>query len=226
MRDLELHIKTSEYREHSKKLQSSEKVTDDEMSRKIVHRTLEKGVHPEDTENREHSRNSRKKQTGVDIGNVNVTVSIRDNQCSVGVSDFIEHSQNSPSNGEPKMDKGEANMSFSAGDGQYLVAASEFREVSSNSRVESEYLQGTHHKQSATSVCISEPSKFSRDSLGGVDSKVSVPKFSWFKSMSQIVGLTAAWQQSKVEGNPMGVNTAGNAKTNPNPVHTEFKFFL
>ena len=44
--------------------------------------------------------------------------------------------------------------------------------------------------------------------------------------MSQIVGLTAAWQQSKVEGNPVGVNTACNAKTNPNPVHTEFNFFL
>ena len=44
--------------------------------------------------------------------------------------------------------------------------------------------------------------------------------------MSQIVGLTAAWQQSKVEGNPMGANTASNAKTNTNPVHTEFNFFL
>ena len=64
------------------------------------------------------------------------------------------------------------------------------------------------------------------DSLGDVGSNVSVPKFSWFKSMSQIVGLTAAWQQNKVEGNPVGANTAGNAKTNPNPVHTEFNFFL
>ena len=44
--------------------------------------------------------------------------------------------------------------------------------------------------------------------------------------MSQIVGLTAAWQQNKVEGNSMGANTAGNAKTNSNPVHTQFNFFL
>ena len=44
--------------------------------------------------------------------------------------------------------------------------------------------------------------------------------------MSQIVGLTAAWQQSKVEGNPVGAITAGNAKTNPTPSHTEFNFFL
>ena len=36
--------------------------------------------------------------------------------------------------------------------------------------------------------------------------------------MSQIVGLTAAWQQNKVEGNPVGANTTSNAKTNSNPV--------
>ena len=178
------------------------------------------------SENREHSQNSWKKQAGVDIGNVNVTVSNRGNQCSAGSSDFQEHSQNSLSNGEPKVDKGEVNVSFSDGDSQCLAMASEFREVSSNSQVETECSQGTHHKQNTKSVCISKPSEYSRDSLGVVSSNISVPKFSWFKSMSQIVGLTAAWQQNKVEGNPMGANTASNAKTNSNPVHTEFNFFL
>ena len=144
----------------------------------------------------------------------------------MGVSDFLEHSQNSLSNGEPKVDTGEMNMSFGVRNSQCLALASEFREASSNSWVESECSQGTHHEQSAKSVCISKPSEFSRDSLGGVGSNISVPKFSWFKSMSQIVGLTAAWQQNKVEGNPMGANTASNAKTNSNPVHTEFNFFL
>ena len=141
-------------------------------------------------------------------------------------SDFPEHSQNSLPNGEPKVSTGEANVSFGVHNGQCLVAASEFRELSSNSWVESECSQGTHHKQSAQSVCISEPSEFSRDSLGGVGSNVSVPKFSWFKSMSQIVGLTAALQQNKVEGNPRRANPASNAKTNSNSVHTEFNFFL
>ena len=155
-----------------------------------------------------------------------MTVSIREDQCSAGVSDFLEHSQNSLSNGQPKVDTGDVNVLFSVCDGQCLTAASEFREVSSNSRVESECSQGTHNKQGTKSVCISYPSEFSRDSLGGVGSNVSVPKFSWFKSMSQIVGLTAAWQQNKVDGNPVGANTAGNAKTNSNPVHTEFNFFL
>ena len=117
-------------------------------------------------------------------------------------------------------------MSFGVRNSQCFTAVSKFREVSSNLRVESECSQGTHHEQSAKSVCISEPSEFSRDLLGGVGSNVSVPKFSWFKSMSQIVGLTAAWQQNKVEGNPVAANTAGNAKTNPNPMHTEFNFFL
>ena len=117
-------------------------------------------------------------------------------------------------------------MSFGVRNCQCLAATSNSREVSSNSQVESECSQGTHHKQDAQRVCIGEPSKFSWDSLGGVGSNVSVPKFSWFKSMSQIVGLTAAWQQSKVEGNPRGANTASNTKTNSNPVHTEFNFFL
>ena len=224
--DPELHSRTSKYREHSQKLRGSEKVIDEETSRTNVHQKLDEGVHPEDSKNQEHSQNSRKKQAGVDKGNVNVTVSIRDKQCSAGVSDFLEHSQNSLSNGEPKMDTGEVNVLFGVPNSQCWTAASEFREVSSNSRVESECSQGTHHKQSTKSVCISKPSEFSWGSLGGVGSNVSVPKFSWFKSMSQIVGLTAAWQQSKVEGNPRGANTASNAKTNPNPVHTEFNFFL
>ena len=162
----------------------------------------------------------------MDIGNLNVTVSIQDDQCSVGVSKFLEHSQNSLLRTEPKVDTGDVNMSFSVRNGQCLTAASEFREVSSNSQVESESSQGIHHKQSAKSACTSDLSEFSWDSLGGVGSNVSVPKFSWFKSISQIVGLTAAWQQNKVEGNPVRANTTGNAKTNPNPVQTEFNFFL
>ena len=86
--------------------------------------------------------------------------------------------------------------------------------------------EGTQKKQHTKPVCISKPSEYSRDLLGGVGNNVSVPSFSWFKSMSQIVGLTATWQQDKVEGNPMGASTASNAKTNSNPVHTEFNFFL
>ena len=155
-----------------------------------------------------------------------MTVSAEDNKCSTGSSDFLEDSQNSLSSGEREMDKGETNMSFSDCDGQCLVMASEFRELSPNSRVETECSEGTQHKQNTKLVCISKPSKYLRDSLGGVGNDVSVPSFSWFKSMSQIVGLTATWQQSKVEGNPTGANTASNAKANSNPVHAEFNFFL
>ena len=145
--DLELHNRTSKYREHSQKSQNSEKVTDEETSRKISHQTLERGAHPGDSENREHFYNSQEKQAGMDIGNVNVTVSIPDNQCSVGVSDFLEHSQNSLPNGELKVDIGEVNVSFRASDSHCTTAASEFREVSSNPWVESVCLQGTHHAQ-------------------------------------------------------------------------------
>ena len=91
-----------------------------------------------------------------------------------------------------------------------------------NSWVVTEVSEDRH--QHTKPVCISEPSEYSRDSLG-VGNNVSVPSFSWLKSMSQIVGLTATWQD-KVEGNPMGANTASNAKVNISPVHTEFNFFL
>ena len=79
-------------------------------------------------------------------------------------------------------------------------------------------------QQHTRPVCVGEPSEYSQDSPG-VGNNVSVPSFSWLKSMSQIVGLTATWQD-KVEGNPTGANTAGNAKVNISPVHTEFNFFL
>ena len=80
--DPEPHSRTSEYREHSQNSQSSEKARDEKMSRNIVHRTLDRCVHPGDSQNREHSQNSQEKQAVEDIGNVNVTVSVRDNQCS------------------------------------------------------------------------------------------------------------------------------------------------
>ena len=196
------------------------------MSRKLVHRTFSRDTQPEHSESREHSQNSQKKQAGEDTGNIKVTVSAEDTKRSAESSDFLEDSQNSLSSSERKAKKGEANVSFSDHDGQCLVTASEFQELSANSRVETECSEGTQQKHHTRLVCISKPSKYSWDSLGGVGNNVSVPSFSWFKNMSQIVGLTATWQQDKVEGNPTGASTAGNAKPNTNPVHTEFNFFL
>ena len=51
MMDPELHNTTSEYREHSQNSQNSEKTADEETSREIVHRTLDRGTHPGDHEN-------------------------------------------------------------------------------------------------------------------------------------------------------------------------------
>ena len=154
-----------------------------------------------------------------------MTVSAKDDKRAAVSSDFLEDSQNPLSSDEREMDKGEANVSFEDCDGQCLVMASEFRELSPNSRVVTECSEGTRKKHHTRPVCISEPSEYSRDSLGGVGNNVSVPSFSWFKSMSQIVGLTAAWQD-KVEGNPTGAGNASNTKINTNLVHTEFNFFL
>ena len=224
--DLELHSNASEYREHSQKSRNSGKSTDVETSGNMVHQTLERRVHPGDNENREHSQKSREKQAVEEMEHVKVTMSVRESQCSAGDSDFSKHSQNSLSKGEQKVNPGEANVSFGDRDGQCWVMASEFRELSPNSRVKTGCSEGTQKRQYTKPVCIGEPSEYSRDSLGGVGNNVSVPSFSWFKSMSQIVGLTATWQQGKVEGNPTGADTASNAKTNTNPVHTEFNFFL
>ena len=66
----------------------------------------------------------------------------------------------------------------------------------------------------------------SQNSLTAKGKNVSVPKFSWVNSMTQIVGLAAAWHQGKVEGNPVGTNGAGSPKTNKTSVHAEFNFFL
>ena len=218
--DPELHSNASEYREHSQKSRNSEKSTNVETSGNIVHQTLERCVHPGDNESREHSQNSRIKHAGI----VEVTVGDQITEHPVASSDFPEDSQNSLPSDERKMDNGEAKVSVGDRDGQCSVAVSEFRELSPNSRVVTEGSGGRQKKHHTRPVCIGEPSEYSCDSLG-VGNNVSVPSFSWFKSMSQIVGLTATWQD-KVEGNPTGAGTASNAKINTNPVHTEFNFFL
>ena len=224
--DPELHSKTSEYREHSQKLRTSGKTTDEEKLRNIVHQTLDRCVHQGNSENREHSQNPQEKQAVEKVGHDKVTVSAEDIKRSAASSDFPEDSQNSLPSSEREMDNGEANVSFGDRDGQCSVTVREFRELSPNSREVTECLEGTQKKHHTRPVCIGEPSEYSRDSLGGVGNNVSVPSFLWFKSMSQIVGLTATWQQNKVEGNPTGASTASNAKTNTNPVHAEFNFFL
>ena len=218
--DSELPSNTSEYREHSQKSQNSRKPIDVETARKLVKRTISRDTHPQHSECREHSQNSRIKQPGL----VEVTASDKDAEPTAATSNFSKHSQNSLLKGEPKVDPGEAKVTFGDRDGQCLVTVSKFRELSPNSWVEMEGSEGRQKKQHTKPVCVSEPSKYSRDSLD-VGNNVSVPSFSWLKSMSQIVCLTATWQ-NKVEGNPTAVGTASNAKVNTNPVHTEFNFFL
>ena len=215
--DSELHSNTSKYREHSQKPRDSGKPTNVERPGKLVKDTLIREMQFQHSECREHSQNSRIKQA---VG-VAVTVSAEDTKCSAASSDFPEDSQNSLPRGEHETDNGEANVSFGYRDGPCSVVISEFRERSPNSRVVTKASEGRQKKQHTSPVCVGEPSEYSL----GVGNNVSVPSFSWLKSMSQIVGLTATWQD-KVEGNPTGANTAGNAKVNISPVHTEFNFFL
>ena len=216
--DLELHSNTSEYREHSQKSQDNGKPTDKESAETKVKRTFSRDMHLQHGECRKHSQNSRIQES---VG-VAVTVSAEDTKCSAPSSDFPEHSQNLLSRSERETDNEEPNVSLGDRDGLCSVLISKFRELSLNSRVLEETTEGS--SQCTKPVCIGEPSEYSRDS-SGVGNNVSVPSFSWFKSMSQIVGLRATLQD-KVEGNPTGANNAGNAKVNISPVHTEFNFFL
>ena len=88
-------------------------------------------------------------------------------------------------------------------------------------------LQVTTHSKSATlDEASGESSEPSQNSLESKGKNVSVSKLSWINSMTQIVGLAAAWHQGKVEGDPVGTNTASSSKTNKTSVHAEFNFFL
>ena len=88
---------------------------------------------------------------------VEAKASAEDAERTAGSSDFSKHSQNSLSQGEPKVDPGEANASFGDCDGQCLAMASEFRELSPNLWVETECSEGTQKKQHTKPVCIGEP---------------------------------------------------------------------
>ena len=179
--DSELLRNTSEYREHSQKSRDSGKPTDEETPRKVATGTLIREMHLQHSECQEHSQNSRKKQPA----RVEMTVSAEDAKTTAASSDFSKHSQNSLSKGEPNADPGEVKTTFGDPDGRCLQTVSKFRELSPNSRVVVEVSEDRH--QHAKPVCISEPSEYSQDSLG-VGNNVSVPSFSWLKSMSQIVG--------------------------------------
>ena len=216
--DSELHSNISEYRKHSQKSRYSGKPTDVEMPRELAKGTLIREMHLQHSEYREHSQNSRIKQ----LGTVEVTASTEDPEPTAASSDFSKHSQDWLSKGEPKADPGEANVTSVDRDGQRLVTISECRELSPNWRVVKETTEG--ELQHISPVCVSEPGEYLQDSLG-VGNNVSVPSFSWLKSMSQIIGLKATWQD-KVEGNPVGIKTASNANVNISPVYTEFNFFL
>ena len=69
-------------------------------------------------------------------------------------------------------------------------------------------------KDTMLDYSVGDFSDSSRKSLEYKGNNVSVPKLSWINSMTQIVGLAAAWHQDKVEGDPVGTNIAGSPKVN------------
>ena len=104
-----------------------------------------------------------------------MTVSAEDAKTTAASSDFSKHSQNSLSKGEPNADPEEVKATFGDPDGWCLWTVSDFRELSPNSRMVTEVPEDRN--QHTKPVCISEPSDYSRDSLG-VGKHVSVSSFS------------------------------------------------
>ena len=195
------------------------------QDQRSLKQALDSKLHSNASEYREHSQKSRDTGKPTDVetpGKLVKRTFIR--EMHLQHSECRKHSQNSLSKGKPNADPGEAKTTFGDPDGQCPLTVSEFQELSPNSWVVMKVSDDKQKKQHTMPVCIRESSEYSRDSLH-VDNNVSVPSFSWLKSMSQIVGLTATWQDI-VEGNPTAVGTASNANVNINPVHTEFNFFL
>ena len=78
-----------------------------------MHQTFDRDAQQGNSNFREHSQNSWEKQARAEIGNVEVTVSAKENKCPTVSSDFLEHSQKSLSSGVSELDKDEANVSSS-----------------------------------------------------------------------------------------------------------------
>ena len=100
---------------------------------------------------------------------------------------------------------------------QCLTKTSKSREYSANLRMKADTLEVVQEEVGTLKKCSGKYSKSLRNLSSCVSKNVSVPKFSWFKSMSQIVDLTAAWHQDEVEA-----NTASSTKTNITSVHSNF----
>ena len=121
---------------------------------------------------------------------------------------------------------------------QALTGASEFskfsmdsweKSVTRNSDVQPRPQRQSQQDNTPHVTCggkSSDSSTHSSKCVKCIGNNVSSSKFSWLKSMSQIVGLTAAWHKDKVEGSPVGANTVSSGKANIASVHSEFNFFL
>ena len=147
-------------------------------------------------------------------------------------SDFREHSRNSLNEVESTALKQLAMVQPAEGNQSHNIFR-ESEEHSLKSRVNPTVTEVHEVQQMVENTEVAACQKTSREyredsqnSLTAEGKNVSVPKLSWINSMTQIVGLAAAWQQGKVEGNLVGTSGAGGSKTNKTSVHGEFNFFL
>ena len=112
--DSELPSNISEYSDSSQNSWNSTKLVDMETARKLMKWTISRITHPQHSECREHSQNSRIKQPGL----IEATASVEDTEPTAASSIFSKHSQNLLSNGEPKVDTVDPKVTFGDHDGQ------------------------------------------------------------------------------------------------------------
>ena len=229
-------LKYSENHEHSEK--SLRGITDmsspEAKPLQQVKTLLDTETHVDRSESSERSGESRVNEVCVlDVQNDRVFA--RNGQQHLLNSESSEESLNSQITTREKQNK-ETSEPVQQWCQQNPEYNSEYSEASPDSRVTgtvSELETTRNHRhcsgtglQETQIACKGNSSESSLESSNGVGINVSVPKLSWFKNVSKLVGLTAAWQHDKVEGATMGTNTVSTAKVNNNSVHIEFNFFL
>ena len=173
-----------------------------------------------------HSQNSLNSAAGAALEQPATVESAEGNQSHDIFHESLEHSRNSLTAQGEGLRGTETKM-------PKLEVWRESEEHSLKSRVNSTVIEVDEVQQMVENTEVAtcrrtngESREDSQNSLTAKGKNVSVPKFSWVNSMTQIVGLAAAWHQGKVEGSPVGTSGAGNPKTNKTSVHAEFNFFL
>ena len=204
----------SEDEEHSKKLlegagEVMEVMESDVLSQTVARKSKDSS---QDSKVREHSINSLRSEAGVAVWPL-IPEKTTEISTDVGLQKKTSKDSNDSQNLRElwvnhNMIESKNNLNGDKCE-QALIRTSEFSKYLTDSwgertvgdpDVQKCQLQQSEQGISTTQIACEGESSNSLQKLSNcIGNNVSVSNFSWFKSMSQIVGLTAAWHQDKVE---------------------------